>query len=154
VASEVRCKRGVAFKPAAAASFLGMLTWLFIGTSDLEEILVSGKSFATSSEPSQIFSGPFSQGKKILFGVPVYDGTIGLGYRLPLQDGMTHSPLIFLRYIFTVQTIQLFSVLISMIISLYFANKAIDSAPNENPAKTSIAVFISMEVNAFPSAKI
>jgi glutaredoxin-related protein len=146
VASEVRCNRGIAFKPAAAASFIGMLTWLFIGTSDLEEILVGGKSFATSSDPSQIFSGPFSQGKKILFGVPVYDGTIGLGYRLPLQDGMTHSPLIFFRYIFTVQTIQVFSVLISMIISLYFANKAIDSWTENKDKKAKFWQFLIFDI--------
>ena len=78
MASEVHLNRGAAFKPAVVASLFGMLTWLLIGTSDLEEILVGGKSFAASSDPSQIFSGPSSQGKKVLFGVPVYDGTIGL----------------------------------------------------------------------------
>lgn len=104
-----------------------MSAWLFIGTSDLEEILVGGRSFGASSDPSRIFSGPLSQGKYVLFGVPVYDGTIGLGYRLPLQDGMTRSPFIFLRYIFTIQTIQVVSVFASMIIALFCANKAIFS---------------------------
>jgi len=146
VASEVQLIQGVAFKPAAVASLFGLLTWLLIGTSDLEEILVGGKSFAASSDPSQIFSGPLSQGKKVLFGVPVYDGTIGLGYRLPLQDGMTHSPLIFLRYIFTVQTIQVFSVLISMVFSLWFANKSINSWTENNQKHLKLWQFLIFDI--------
>ena len=146
MASGVHLNRGVAFKPAVVASLFGMLTWLLIGTSDLEEILVGGKSFAASSDPSQIFSGPSSQGKKVLFGVPVYDGTIGLGYRLPLQDGMTHSPLVFLRYIFTVQTIQVFSVLISMVFSLWFANKSINSWTENNDKNLKLWQFLIFDI--------
>jgi len=78
-----------------------------IGTNDLEEQFNGAYSYAASFG-NGIFSSAPVFGRHTFLGVPVYDTSVGLGYRLPFLYGTSHSPLVFLRYVFSTEAIQLF----------------------------------------------
>jgi hypothetical protein len=97
------------------------LCWGIIGTNDLEEQFNGAYSYAASFK-SGIFSRAPEFGKHTALGVPVYDTSVGLGYRLPFLYGTSHSPFVFLRYIFTTEAIQFFVVFVSSFIAMASLN--------------------------------
>lgn len=84
-----------------------LLLFTIIGTGDSEELFNGAYSYAASNNPDKIFATASTFGKHTLLGVPIYDTTIGTGYRLPLLYSTSHSPFVFLRYFLTTQMIQL-----------------------------------------------
>ena len=84
-----------------------LLLFAIIGTGDSEELFNGAYSYAASNNPDNLFATAPTFGKHTLLGVPIYDTTLGTGYRLPLLYSTSHSPFVFLRYFLTTQLIQL-----------------------------------------------
>ena len=97
------------------------LCWGIIGTSDLEEQFNGAYSYAASFKNGFFSSAP-KFGKHTALGVPVYDTSVGLGYRLPFLYGTSHSPFVFLRYVFTTEAIQFVVVAVSSFIAMASLN--------------------------------
>ena len=81
------------------------LSWGIIGTKDLEEQFNGAFSYAASFR-NTVFSSAPEFGKHTYLGVPVYDTSVGMGYRLPFLYGANHSPFVLLRYFLSTQVIQ------------------------------------------------
>ena len=101
-----------------------------VGTADLEERFNGAYSYAASFKRGDIFSQAPTFGKHTLLGVPVYDTSIGFGYRLPFLYGTNTSPLVFLREIFTTQAIQLIVFAISLAVAVFAINRFFDEWMN------------------------
>jgi hypothetical protein len=102
------------------------LCWGIIGTNDLEEQFNGAYSYAASFKSGFLSSAP-EFGKHTALGVPVYDTSVGLGYRLPFLYGTSYSPFVFLRYFLTTQAIQFVVVAVSSfsaMVSLNFTYKS------------------------------
>jgi hypothetical protein len=102
-------------------SGLTTLCWGIIGTNDLEEQFNGAYSYAASFK-SGFFSSAPEFGKHTALGVPVYDTSVGLGYRLPFLYGTSRSPFVFLRHFFTTEAIQFVVVAISSIVAMASLN--------------------------------
>ncbi len=97
-----------------------------VGTADLEERFNGAYSYGASFKRGDVFSQAPTFGKHTLFAVPVYDTSIGFGYRLPLLYGTSTSPLVFLREILTTQAIQLIVFAISLTVAVFAINRFFD----------------------------
>ncbi len=97
--------------------------WGFVGTDDLEEQFNGLFSLGAISDPTKIFSFAPRIGKSVLMFVPIYDTSIGLGYRLPLLYSLSHSPFAFLRYGFTAEFGQFLMVALAIVAAVYIATE-------------------------------
>jgi len=104
-----------------------LFLWGLIGTDDLEEQFNGLFSLGAISDPTRIFSLAPRIGKSVLMFVPIYDTSIGLGYRLPLLYSLSHSPFAFLRYGFTAEFSQFIMVAIATFVALYVSTEVISS---------------------------
>ena len=117
--------RGVIIATSASVLFI-LCIWGLVGTDDVEEQLNGLFSLGAISDPTKMFSFVPSFGKSVLMLVPIYDTSIGLGYRLPLLYGLSHSPFAFLRYGFTAEFSQFVMVALATVAALYFSTEVIN----------------------------
>ena len=112
---------------ATSTSVLFILfLWGLVGTDDIEEQFNGLFSLGAVSDPTKIFSFAPRIGKSVLMLVPIYDTSIGLGYRLPLLYSLSHSPFAFLRYGFTAEFSQFVMVALATVVALYFSTVVIN----------------------------
>ena len=112
---------------ATSTSVLFILfLWGLVGTDDIEEQFNGLFSLGAVSDPTKIFSFAPRIGKSVLMLVPIYDTSIGLGYRLPLLYSLSHSPFAFLRYGFTAEFSQFVMVALATVAALYFSTVVIN----------------------------
>ena len=115
--------RGVIIATSASVLFI-LFLWGLVGTDDIEEQFWF--SLGAISDPTKIFSFAPRIGKSVLMLIPIYDTSIGLGYRLPLLYSLSHSPFAFLRYGFTAEFSQFVMVALATVAALYFSTEAIN----------------------------
>ena len=117
--------RGVIIATSASVLFI-LFLWGLVGTDDIEEQFNGLFSLGAVSDPTKIFSFAPRIGKSVLMLVPIYDTSIGLGYRLPLLYGLSHSPFAFLRHGFTAEFSQFVMVALATVAALYFSTEVIN----------------------------
>jgi hypothetical protein len=88
-----------------STSYLGF--YLFWGTSDIENAPKFDRAFAARYSGIQLGDMAVTDGVASYWGIPLFDATQGFGYRLPTQGSLGQSPFIFLRWIASVEVIQL-----------------------------------------------
>ena len=106
-----------------SSALLILFLWGLVGTDDIEEQF--SFSLSANSDPTRVFSFAPRIGKAVLMYVPIYDTSIGLGYRLPLLYSLSHSPFAFLRYGFTAEFSQFIMVAIATFVALYISTEVI-----------------------------
>ena len=119
-----------------------LLLFAIIGTGDSEELFNGAYSYAASYNPDRLFSSAPTFGKHTLLAVPVYDTTIGTGYRLPLLYSTSHSPFVFLRYFLTTQSIQLVTLGIAVFVAAFAIRKFFEGlSPVKSKLKQSMMFY-------------
>jgi len=119
-----------------------LLLFAIIGTGDSEELFNGAYSYAASYNPNRLFSSAPTFGKHTLLAIPVYDTTIGTGYRLPLLYSTSHSPFVFLRYFLTTQSIQLVSLGIAVFVTAFAIRKFFEGlSPVKSKQKQSMMFY-------------
>lgn len=113
-----------------------------VGTADLEERFNGAYSYGASFKRGDVFSQAPTFGKHTLLGVPVYDTSIGFGYRLPFLYGTSTSPLVFLREIFTTQAIQLIVFAISLTVAVFAINRFFDEWMNRKRSSKYLTLLV------------
>jgi hypothetical protein len=110
-----------------------LLLFAIIGTGDSEELFNGAYSYAANNNPDKLFATAPTFGKHTLLGVPIYDTTIGTGYRLPLLYSTSHSPFVFLRNLLTTQMIQFFTLGVAAFVVGFAIQKFLEGI---NPVKS------------------
>lgn len=124
---------------------ISVLLWGIIGTKDLEEQFNGAFSYAASFRES-VFSRAPEFGKHTLLGVPVYDSSVGLGYRLPFLYGTSHSPFVFLRYFLTTQAIQFVVIAFSSLSAMVSLNFMFKSWLKDIPRSSGVVMLALLDV--------
>ena len=138
---------------AAIVAGISVLCWGIVGTKDLEEQFNGAFSYAASFRES-VFSKAPEFGKHTLFGVPVYDTSVGLGYRLPFLYGTSHSPFVFLRYFLTTQAIQFVVVAISSLSAMVSLNFMYKSWLTQISRSAGLVVLVLLDIGVLGPATI
>lgn len=116
----------VAIIATSSSALFILFLWGLVGTDDIEEQFNGLFSLGAKSDPTRVFSFAPSIGKAVLMFVPIYDTSIGLGYRLPLLYSLSHSPFAFLRYGFTAEFSQFIMVAIATFAALHISTGVIN----------------------------
>ena len=116
----------VAIIATSSSALFILFLWGLVGTDDIEEQFNGLFSLGAKSDPTRVFSFAPSIGKAVLMFVPIYDTSIGLGYRLPLLYSLSHSPFAFLRYGFTAEFSQFMMVAIATFAALHISTGVIN----------------------------
>ncbi len=119
-----------------------LLLFAMIGTGDSEELFNGAYSYAANYNPDKLFSRAPTFGKYTLLGVPIYDTTLGTGYRLPLLYSTSHSPFVFLRIFLTTQLIQLVTLGIAALVAALAIRKFLEGmSPVKSKAKQNFLFY-------------